>query len=65
MDDFCLNCRKTHDSKLWGADCDCDKPNVVHTIKCDGCENILGQITDDDYCEPEKIYCHICMEHMT
>lgn len=49
MNDLCLNCAKEHENKLWGADCDCDKPNVVHQQKCNGCENVIGQITDDDY----------------
>jgi len=33
MKDICLNCGKEHNSKLWGAECDCKKPNVVHQMK--------------------------------
>lgn len=59
--DICLNCGKEHDSKLFGAKCDCDKPNVVHQIKCDGCDNIIGVIGEDDYCGDDKLYCHECL----
>jgi hypothetical protein len=61
LNDICLNCGAEHQSTLWGADCKCDHPNVVHQQKCSGCENITGQITDDDYCGPEKSYCHECL----
>ncbi len=61
MKDICLNCGKEHESKLWGAKCDCDKPNVVHQMKCDGCGNIMGGVGDDDYCGMAKLYCHECL----
>ena len=61
LKDFCLNCGKEHECCLWGAECDCDEPNVVHQLTCDTCNRILGLIIDDDYCGPEKIYCPDCM----
>lgn len=61
MKDLCLNCGKEHNSKTWGAKCDCSKPNVVHQKKCHGCKNILGVILDDDYVGIEKLYCHSCL----
>jgi len=61
MNDLCLNCSKEHEYTVWGAECDCGNPNVVHQQKCTGCNNIIGQITDDDYCGPKKLYCHECM----
>jgi hypothetical protein len=61
MKDICMHCGKEHEIKLWGADCNCEKPNVIHQEKCNGCDNIIGQITDDDHCGPEKIYCHECI----
>lgn len=61
MQDICLNCGQVHKSILWGAQCNCDKPNVVHQIKCNGCPNIIGFICDDDHCCAEKIYCHECL----
>lgn len=57
LNDLCLNCGVEHEHKLWGAPCNCDHPNVVHQQKCDGCERVVGQITDDDYCGPKKLYC--------
>jgi len=61
MKDICLNCGKEHKSGLWGSKCDCDNPNVVHQIKCGGCDNIIGFVCDDDYCGVDKIYCHECL----
>ena len=63
MEDICLNCGKEYESALWGAKCDCDKPNVVHRQKCssNGCENIIGFIVDDDYVGLEKLYCSECL----
>jgi hypothetical protein len=55
MKDICLNCGKKHKKELWGAKCNCDNPNVVHQIKCHGCDNVLGFVCDDDYCGAEKI----------
>lgn len=59
--DVCLSCGKDHNFELWGAKCKCRSPNVVHKAKCDGCDNVMGQITDDDYHGPEKLYCHQCV----
>jgi len=60
LNDICLNCGKEHNPKLWGAKCDCAKPNVVHQQKCNGCENIVGYLGEDDYCG-STIYCHECL----
>lgn len=60
--DLCLNCGSELDRKLWGASCSCSAPNVVHQQQCNGCGRIVGQITDDDYCSPEKLYCPDCMD---
>lgn len=62
MKDLCLNCGSELESELWGATCSCSAPNVVHQQLCNGCSRIVGQITDDDYCAPEKLYCSDCME---
>ena len=62
--DLCLNCGREFvgkECKLWGAICDCSSPDVVHLWKCKGCSNVLGFIIDDDYCGPEKLYCHDCV----
>jgi hypothetical protein len=60
--DLCLNCGKQYPSKLWGAECDCENPNVVHLLECQGtgCKNIIGYTLDDDYCGPE-LYCSDCI----
>jgi hypothetical protein len=60
--DLCLNCGAEHASELWGANCGCGNSNVVHQQACNGCWRIVGQITDDDYCGPEKLYCPDCMD---
>ena len=60
--DFCLNCGAEHKSELWGAFCLCFAPNVVHQQACNGCGRVIGQITDDDFCGPEKLYCPDCMD---
>lgn len=60
--DLCLNCGAEHKPHLWGGPCSCGAPNVVHRQKCDGCQRVIGQITDDDYCCPEKLYCPDCMD---
>lgn len=62
MKDVCLNCGKEHEEKLWGAKCNCEKPNVVHQQKCDGCGRIIGIIMDDDYVGTSKLYCPDCVE---
>jgi hypothetical protein len=62
MKDLCVNCGKEYDSELWGAECDCGKSNTVHQQKCNGCGRVCGQITDDDYCGPEKLYCPDCLD---
>lgn len=62
--DLCLNCGNIYDSKLDGAKCDCDNPNVVHLVSCTGCGKELGLIIDDDYCGVEKIYCNDCIMNM-
>jgi len=59
-----MNCGKEFESKTWGAKCDCENPNVVHLMKCKGCEEIIGQITYDDYNGPEKIYCPNCIKEV-
>ena len=62
MKDLCLNCGAELESALFGAKCSCTAPNVVHQNRCSGCGRIVGQITDDDYCEPMKLYCPDCMD---
>ena len=62
MKDLCLNCGAELAEKLWGAKCSCESPNVVHQQACMGCGRIIGQITDDDNCAPEKLYCPDCMD---
>jgi len=59
--DLCMSCGKEHAWKLWGAVCDCGNSKTVHLVSCDGCNQTLGQLTDDDYCAPEKIYCTDCI----
>lgn len=61
MKDICLNCGKEHDPELWGAECDCESPNVVHQEMCNGCGKIIGIIITDDYCGAEKLYCPDCV----
>lgn len=61
MNDICLNCGKEHEKELFGANCHCEKPNVVHQLECHGCKNILGFVCDDDYNSAEKLYCHECL----
>lgn len=61
MNDICLNCGKESKSELWGFKCECDSPNVVHQMQCNGCENIIGFIVDDDFCGISKMYCNECM----
>ncbi|MDO8609517.1 MAG: hypothetical protein Q7R95_03130 [bacterium] len=62
LKDLCLNCGKEHESKIFGAKCDCDKPNVVHQEFCHGCSKIIGFVCDDDYCGASKLYCPECVE---
>jgi hypothetical protein len=62
MKDLCLGCGAEHDPMLWGAECSCAAPNVVHQQSCGGCGRVVGQITDDDYCGPEKLYCPDCID---
>lgn len=61
MKDICLNCKIEYDNIAWGAECNCENPNVVHRIYCDGCTNILGYINSDDYIGLKKIYCNECL----
>ena len=61
LKDICMNCGKEHEYKLWGAPCGCGNAEVVHQQKCNGCEVIMGQRTDDDYCGPELLYCPECI----
>jgi len=60
--DLCLNCGTEHESELYGAKCNCGAVNVVHQQACDDCGRMIGQITDDDYCGPVKLYCPDCMD---
>ena len=62
LPDICLNCGNLVESALLGGECDCKTPNVVHQQPCDGCKRLIGQITDDDYCGPEKLYCPDCVD---
>lgn len=66
LKDICLNCGKEHDPVLWGAKCDCEKPNVVHQQKCNSidCDNVIGYIVDDDYVGLGKLYCSKCLRTM-
>lgn len=57
--DICMVCGTTHESELWGAQC-CGG-SCVHLIECSGCSNVMGQLTDDDYCGPDVLYCHECV----
>ena len=60
--DICLNCGNQLKSKLWGAKCNCNTPNVVQQQPCDGCNRLMGEITDDDYCVPGKLDCPDCVD---
>ena len=60
--DLCMNCGKKLESELWGAECNCNEPDVVHLRSCDRCRNLVGIIVDDDYCVAEKIYCSECVK---
>jgi len=63
MRDICLHCGSEYKRKLWGAECTaCSSPNVVHQLKCINCDNIIGLIIDDDYCDITKLYCSDCMK---
>ena len=62
MKDLCINCGEEVEADVWGGACTCDAPNVVHQMECNGCGSIIGVITDDDYCGPEKLYCPSCMD---
>ena len=64
LKDICMHCGKEHEYKIWGAKCLCGFSNVVHQQRCsgNGCEVIMGQLTDDDYCGPEEMYCPECMD---
>ena len=59
--DLCLSCGKEHERKLWGSNCDCGSPDVVHIGKCGYCGNPIGYLIDDDYCGPEKLVCSDCI----
>lgn len=62
MKDICLNCGAEHERVFWGAECACGNENVVHQLKCNGCGRVVGVITDDDYCGPDKLYCPDCVD---
>ena len=62
MKDICLNCGKEYKKETWGAECDCDDPNVVHQFKCHGCNNIMGVMIGDDYVGMKKLYCPDCVD---
>jgi len=62
MNDICINCGKEHKSKLWGAICDCGKHKTVHQMKCNGCDNIIGYLIEDDFVGPSLVYCHECLK---
>ena len=62
MKDLCLNCGAEYEAELWGAECTCKSPNVVHQIECMGCSRMIGYIIDDDYCDHEKLYCPDCVD---
>ena len=63
LKDICMNCGKEHDYKIWGATCLCGFSNVMHRQSCSGgCGAIMAQITDDDYCGPESLYCPECVK---
>lgn len=61
--DICLSCGSELPRAIWGGECSCSNPNVVHQAPCSGCGRIIGQITDVDDCGPEKLYCPDCMDH--
>lgn len=60
--DICLNCGAELEYASFGAMCSCSAPSVVHQQPCDGCGRMIGQLTDDDYCGPEKLYCPGCLD---
>ena len=60
MEDICITCGKEVESELWGGKCE-EGHVVVHQQKCSGCDAIMGQVTDDDYCGPELLYCPECV----
>lgn len=60
--DICISCGSEMKREIWGAACSCENENVVHQQPCSGCGRIIGQITDDDFCGPEKLYCPDCID---
>ncbi len=62
MRDVCITCGREHEPEVWGSDCTCKEPNVVHRQQCNGCQKIIGYVIDDDYCSPEKLYCSTCVD---
>ena len=62
MRDLCLSCGCKHEHEIWGANCNCQKPDVVHRMKCDLCDNVIGFLVDDDYHTPERLCCSECLD---
>ena len=63
--DICLSCGTEYPEALWGAECSCTNPNVVHQDKCMGCGRMIGIIIDDDYCFAKKLYCPECVARLS
>jgi hypothetical protein len=59
--DICLSCGKEHEEKFYNPTCTCPNPHVVHRIKCNGCNNLIGYINDDPGDGLEEIYCSNCL----
>ncbi len=66
--DLCMECGRLYPQGVWGNKCRCKgqyklATNAVHLMECStkDCFNMLGQLTDDIYSEPELIYCHECV----
>lgn len=59
--DICAECGAKGRFGLWVEEA-CHPKNSYHTGKCDRCDNLIGYVTDDDYCGPEKILCSDCVK---
>ena len=59
--DLCITCGKRVSVTLWGKGCEAGH-SAVHLQPCNGCGRLCGQVTDDDYCGPDLLYCPDCIE---
>jgi len=60
-EDICPGCGSQAPSQLWGSYCSCGKQRV-HQMACTRCGRLCGQLTDDDYCGPEVMFCPDCLD---